>query len=332
MIFKSKKAEQLDIDKKLYSLLCQEYNELFPQLDKFIFFYNAEPIYISPNLRNTISDKTVRDFKKIGKKKYKIVKKFNIAGIANDETFIGDDPEPVKLILVNFNKRAKSDSVKNLETFDHEFGHHLTKEKPLTQHGAENECSAEAFSALKSAKRFGIDSSLFNNTAYLSAKKVISESHYHYFSAPIFAAKKIAENIDINKLSSDEFIEYSKAIADKVFLGEEKLNSIKKAFGKYTYDYEDYNMLVACAMLDNKQDEEIYRAGKLFLTSQKLDFDKLAKRDFFWRKTTEKMKAHEEETGFILNPIEAIEARDNINFVTEVQKEVKLRLTNNPTI
>jgi len=61
--------------------------------------------------------------------------------------------------------------------------------------------------------------------------------------------------------------------------------------------------------LKNKNDEYVYRAGKLYLSRPEI---KKSLKGTFWDKAFASMEEHEKSAGFVLNPVDAPERKTGI--------------------
>lgn len=329
-MFLKKKTETSEdfYNKSFIKNVCQEYDERFPQLGNTIFYYNDEPLYISTELKSSLTKKQQKHILRAGKNKNKYIKKTLAGAHVTDSFELPDLDDAINTIIIKSDRVSKEDASWMINSIDHEFGHLLTKTKPLKDCKDECEAEADVFALLMNIKRFGKDTITYKEGPYIHCTNIFSEtgSPFHYTTNALLAVHKFCSEVDVHKLSSKELIETSRVIAEKTSIDNDKLQSMKRTFTRRKLPFNDVSKSIATVILEHNYNEPFYRAGKLFLSYYNSKRPRTKDSFNFWAKIDSEMKKHEEETGFILNPIEALEARENIDFVEEVKKDVKKRM------
>lgn len=309
---------------EIFSQSAKNYADNFGWLDDLIVTSEKGLIYMTEQMSELLKDNQeyLKDYIKRETSILKTPEYFSTAYSSLNDEMEGLDRY---FSSISINSSSSSNSFISMEfskkkskifDFDHEVGH-LVAEMPYnikTQN--QKESIADVFAILMHVKRFGNqDLKLFDNVAYnYSNYLILSDDAGYYTSKSIFAAKKFAEEIDIEKLSLNQIKICATQIGSSFALSENKLEKINKTYKKVgeIFDEEkstkrEYLQEIAKTMLAHKNDEDIYRAGKLFLESQKTSIviEKLRKTNSFWSKALTEMKKHEEETNFCLNPIKS---------------------------
>lgn|GEM_PF-3748882 len=231
----------------------------------------------------------------------------------------------LKFLNKTNSKSPKDVLFEELETFNHEFGHAIINEYPYNHFFALTESSADAFAALTHIKTFGkntgfIQKKIYDRNLFVIFGKDINDTQY-YTSGIYFSAEYLAKKIDIENLSLKDLTWYAKKVVDGFSVKKDVLDKINKAYeaprkinvSKTIEESKRWRhclRAVARVMLDNRNDQDIYRAGKLYLShpyTKKRIITSIEEGSYFWKKTFETMEAHEKATGFILNPVEAVE-------------------------
>jgi len=301
----------------------------YKKLENTIVFYNEAPIYISPEIAKIISPSLEKEIKQLGKDRYK--KNRNRAyGQAEDDVHLEATSSLINVVslVVDNVREIPKDTSLLFRTLRHEFGHIVTATKPLKETKYEDEFRADAFCAIETAKELGTRCALFTYFPYLRARKVIDASPVHCTSNSFFAVEKLAAKIDFNKVSDKEVVEFSRVICDKVKIDALELADIRDTFDKVSIDPEHPESSIVNIMKRYKDNEILYRAARLYLPVLGISVEKeyCSNTCLNMAETFKEIKEHEKATGFILNPIEAIEKKQNINFADEVIKEVKARI------
>lgn len=198
---------------------------------------------------------------------------------------------------------------------DHEAGHAILKHRDKTTY---NETSAEAFASLMHIKRFGKNTGFIEQKAYTHSNFVIIqdslENSVYYTSSALFGVDALSKKIDIEQLSTKDLVWYAENLSVFFCMEDSVLDKINEAYKTPRAVYEENNLSksdrkVAIAMLKNKNDEYVYRAGKFYLSQPEI---KKSLKGMFWNKALATMEEHEKATGFILNPVEIKERETGI--------------------
>jgi len=306
-------------------------HKTFPnQLRNLLIVSTKEPLFISPEIAEHLS-KYPNAIKKAIEKETKLMKKLNATGIAYKFYFL--ENKRLKLIGINLNistPQQYPNTSKNMMAIgiaDHELGHLVVKNgvptRLLSSHHTA-ECAADSFAALRHVQRFGTKTGWFKT--YNRAHTIIFNlSPIHYTSAVIQKIENLRKIKDISKLSLKETAKLAEEIASKYAIKPEAMARINKAFENLSKIYKEktnydnpnkrghWNKLsrrdkviilkeLVRTMLKNKNDHDIYRAGKLFIDLRDVkDLIKICRKDPFWIKSRKEMSEFEKTSGIILN-------------------------------
>jgi len=315
---------------------AKEYASNFNWLEKLVISSETGLIFVSEEMQDVVKEHP-KAFKEYLKNEAALLKDSDVGAAALSST--NDEIEGVSTLFssVSVNKKSKIKSFHGLDfnnkksiifNYDHEFGHLIaeTPYKIATDHQIEG--IADTFALLLHIKRFGYENyDIFHTLATISTDYIIlSDNIDYYTSHAVYAVKALSEEIDIQKLSIKEIAEYATKIGSSFALSEETLEKIKEV---YTPAREEFNKEtprkefleeVVKVMLSNKDDEDVYRAGKLFLSETRTNIfvNQYKKYDSFWSHSLKEMERHEAETGFSLNPIK-VDYPQIIPFIKEIK-------------
>lgn len=220
-----------------------------------------------------------------------------------------------------FVSSAYPQDMNHITLFDHEMGHLVVKEAwPQNSSPHIAECAADAYAVLRHLQRFGNATDIFECAPFNIAEHALLQSTIHYSSAAIQAVERIRTEgkIDIAALSLQDTSRLAGEIGSRYSFAEETLEKIYDAYAParqfydlHSRDFNGFTRAVVEVMRQNKDDHDIYRAGKLYLSRPDVK-DRLAS-----LKKTEPsffdifsfMEQHEKDSGFIPNAAEAMDAQ-----------------------
>lgn len=302
---------------EIFAQSAKAYNEVFPGLlKKLVIFSTSNIMYVSPYMVDKLSAHT-KELQKLLRANSKRIERDGLYAIVNykeciDETFnftsitLGRDMFK-KPYLAN---KKHENEISNILNFDHEIGHIVAgKTGRFDFHVGEG--IADAFALIMYLKRFGNRKNIFSSAAYSMASHVVlTNSPRHYTSRVIFAVEKLSKEVDLSKISIKDAAWYARKIGIKYTLDKKILERINEA---YKYPRQVYNsgkdeflLSVLKTMLKNKNDEEIYRAGKLFISDKDIakTIRQNCKKDSVWLDNLNSLHKHEAIVNFVLNPLE----------------------------
>lgn len=199
---------------------------------------------------------------------------------------------------------------------DHEIAHLVVKEADNHPDYIE-ESAADIYASLCQIKKHGSTTDLLKELVKEMASASVAGITRYYTSAGIQASIEVGEKNDLRGTSLKELSKLTSKLTKKYHLTEQMVLKLDDAFAStklimafHGFDTALYKETVRI-MVNNKNDEDIYRAGKLFLStaSSKNFIENESKNDTFWNKAQEYMERHEKDTEFLLNPARAMEKK-----------------------
>ncbi len=158
--------------------------------------------------------------------------------------------------------------------FDHEMGHVLVWEAWLFNTNAHvSECAADAFAALRHIQRYGDRTDFLEHAAATVAHSGVAGSKIHFASAVFqkIAALQKSGKVDIANLPLEDTVKLAGRIAVDYSFPLDVLDRIRDAYdaspavGNNDCGSAAESKAIIKVMLKHKDDEDIYRAGKLAL-------------------------------------------------------------------
>ncbi len=213
------------------------------------------------------------------------------------------------------------------DNFVHECGHALVDNgRPLydnlyIEHLAE--CAADALKIIEHYAEKG-HNDWYHNANSNANSIVLGFSPIHYRNTITHAVKNLAACCDLSKLDIEQKIQLAGYVAREYAFYSGDLASIMEVFKPVADDYRfhkhfmrEHVVLCANAMLENTNNHDAYRAGKIFLSS---DFMKEYISQYFaegpvWQELSVKMKEFEESSGIELNPAIAHDNKSDYSFI-----------------
>jgi hypothetical protein len=241
------------------------------------------------------------------------VSKSDIAGTPIRHMSLMGRPEPL------FVSGDHADEMNLIGLFDHEMAHLIIEEAEGPPYGHKTECTADAYAVLRHLQRFGDTTDIFEFAPAMGAAAAIFYSPQHYTGAVIQKIESLVKegNIDIQSLSLEETARLAAKIGTEYALSELELAEIWDAYdaaGKlYKEEKTDWAATIKAivgVMLEYKDDDHVYRAGKLFISrpdAKDIIADKLSS-DPEFQDMAARMEQHEKDSGFILNAADAMDA------------------------
>jgi hypothetical protein len=311
----------------IFNAAAKEYHDSFPdQLANLFLTLGDAPIYVSAGAAKLVTG-SAAEVKNMIARRRKDMDARGWSGMVGPEDVNGG-----RLQHMSLNEEAHtliSDkypaSMVQMALFDHEMGHLLVREgSPLISNSHVAECAADAFAVLRHIQRFGrvadvaeiFDQGLLNRTGAIVAGFAPS----FYYTTPVI--QKIAGiqrrgEIDIAALTLRETANLAGELAIKYSFGQNTLDKISAAYTPVhkVYDREGTMvsapvvMAIARVMSDNRNDDDIHRAGRLLLSHPRM---KPVIRQLQPERRLQEMlallKRHEKETGILLNVAAAVDA------------------------
>jgi len=280
----------------------------FPErLDKLVVLVMPleQPVYISPDIAEHLSG-NVAAVKEAVAEITDYLRRHNMHGVADLHYALAK--KTVKIIgLTKSSSNACSarytEEMDAVTTFDHEIGHLVVK-NGFSDNYHLAECAADAYAALRHVQRYGMDTDFLEY--YDRSYNVIQELiPIHYTNAVLQKALRLAEERDISRLSLRETAELAATIAKECRLYKKTLEKLSGAFrsARDVFEKSGWNerVLRECVkvMRENKDDPDVYRAGKSVLSDPVLK-KIINKMNPFWQDAFEWMARHEKESGIVL--------------------------------
>jgi|GEM_PF-2103561 len=330
----SQKNENL---KETFKQAAADYVANFVELENLVVTSTKKPIYVSEKVAETLKHKPcyLKKVVRFGRKHMRS----EDAGIAfyfdnvSGQGFIKTVAMATDLSKKAEQERSAEDRIHEMKTFDHEVGHLLAGVSY-----SRSEFFPDAFTALMHIKRFGKDTDYLQKRPLVRAgATIISGRTSHYTSSVWFAAEKLSKEVDIQSLSNRDILTYAGVLTSMYQLEEKQLKEIKKAYALPSIVFKALQTtplkLIAKAMLKNKNNEEVYRAGRLviaYLEPHPSLKGNLRNKNSFWKKAFAEMEAHEKATGFVLNPVEAYDKKhstDSVKLMIEKKSRQRNRVS-----
>ncbi len=299
------------------------YRAAFPEkLANLFVTLGTERIFIAPEIADFIAKNPSLTEKKIEERLDWMKARGSCAAAARD--YIGF--VPVNHIAMKDLKPGaqERDIRRQIQDAEHEAGHFIV-ENGLGASPHLGECAADAFATLRHIQRFG---GMTEDAAAELAHHAVFETPppIHYTSAVVQKIRNMHDGgkIDIRGLSLEKTAALAAKIAAAYALDDATLGKISDAFAPVNWivatdkrplsdsgKLRDIFKTIAEVMLDNRHDEDIYRAGRLCFECKKTK-DMIAAKlphDAVLYNLRRKMAQHEEETGFILDPALAVDKK-----------------------
>jgi len=265
--------------------------------------------------------------------------------------FVEDDgeilgTEDIALVYINtqkadnyFGEPKVTATYDNVFFLDHEMGHFLADDETISQHISES--ISDAHASLRHVARFGNNTNYFENLINDVSLRPIFSSKFHYTVGALSAVDRLKTKVNISKIPESDLIICSNEIGRAYAYDDFILDNIEEAYydafmaftsNDVSFTKQNGLEVLVNTMLENKDDENIYRAGKLYL---QIDFVKDTLKEFyetnknFWDKSFAQMKKHEEKSGFVLN---ASVAMDNERHGSAVDKIANSLINRNPKL
>jgi len=333
---------------EMFNASTLELQKSFPeQLKCLLIVSTDETLFVSPEIAKHLSKNTEKVKRLLAYQK-EYMDKHRANGLSYRH-FGFDDMLDIKLIALDLNYKFINyhpncdKKMMTISVADHELGHLVVKNATASSiftTAQEAECSADAFAAIRHVQRFGTNTDWFK--AYnRSSLIVFNLSPDHYTSAVIQKIEKLTQKQDLSKLSLKETAELAKKISDDYSFSKKALERISKKFYKLGKKYKDkvdyYNPestnrwdyldkkekselleMLTNIMLENKDDHDVYRAGKLFLERKEVqDILVELNENTLLGSNLKKMQSFERTSGIILN---LAKAADNYKDSSWTQK------------
>lgn len=309
----------------IFRASAAQYHDAFPKtLDNFFVVVDGDVIYATPQFSQEApltKDSIVREL-------MDLMEAEGDSGRAI-RAYIGDAPfialglhEGVSSGRVS---TAPSPEINKILDFDHEMGHALVPGGWDAPSLSTREGAAAAFAALRHVQRFGPTTDIFEAAPAWDAINLVLQPSEH--AAMVFTVQKVAslvkQGLDVASLSLRETAELAGDIAAEYVPEQAMMDKVSVAYARPRAHYEKtgradiVNVIksVAQVALENKDDDDIYRFGRLFLSRQDVrghiatatgdDAKEFARIE-------RAMKRHEEESGFTLNAAEAMDAEKKL--------------------
>lgn len=315
-----------------FNASAENYYRTFPErLKTLLVISTAEPIYVSPHITAHLT-RNAAAVRKLIEKNTRYMHENKAMGLAGGEVI---DSVTLDYITVDMQQSRRTcvskkhpQSMNLTYVFDHEMGHLLTDGPGIPARGSHHvrECAADAFAALRHLQRFGSTTDIFQNFPYDRAGSIAARtSSIHYTSA---AVQKVANlqkgsTINIGSLSLQQTAAIARQIAVEYALDGQTLEKIFEAYAiaraihnsapqeDNSKDWARIIRAVVKTMQENKDDHDIYRAGRLYLICPEIKerINAVIEEDPSFSAIFNFMPEHERENGFILNAADALDAQ-----------------------
>jgi hypothetical protein len=284
------------------------YRSAFPeQLANLVISSAADIVYASPEIAAHLAE-NVAEVKEMIAKRTQIMREQDYAAGAGYPQVKG-----TTLDYLSFRQDAPyrpgvsteyPAKINIIYTFDHEICHLVA---------GDSEWAAEAFAALRHRQRFD-KTDIFKHAHSEDAFEIIFRDPRYYLSAVIHRIESIEKEgrINIKSLSLQETAKLAKDIARDYALDDATLKKIHDAYQplrtliKGGASEAQAISMIPLIMLENKDDHDIYRAGKLYLSAPDVKAFITATKS--GRENLALLEKHEKESGFILNAADAKDA------------------------
>jgi hypothetical protein len=280
---------------QIFNVTAAAAYKAFPQeLDNLVVLLapTAEtPVYVSPGIADQLT-KNIAAVKEAVAERAELMRIHNASGIAHKYYPLAGTV--VKMIALNENVRGLfspryTKEMRAILVLDHEIGH-LAVKTGHTSNGHLNECSADAYATLRHIQRFGKNTDQAKAHGDRNARSIVLfRDAEHYTTDTVQRVRQLSAEMDISGLSLHETADLAEKIADECCLDSETLEKIRIAFlpvnnacltgmgsrreilGKlYAEDRDAYALFcreTISVMREHRDDPDIFKAGKRFLTS-----------------------------------------------------------------
>ncbi len=245
-------------------------------------------------------------------------KDFNLVIMNADEKFLSQD--------MQFQASGKfSPAIHMISILDHEIGHHVAPGGKGESYPNLMESAADAYAALRHVQRFGNDTDFFDNVTFTRTRLIVhNKSPFHYTTAVMQKIEKLRKEMDLSALSPQETAELAGKIAHSYCMPPQVIQKVAFAFQPLKIYMAQkgigdnpapsdsnigYFRLLVDIMRRNKDDHDVYRAGKLIISKHLDTLKGEAAKDPFWKEALSFMEGHEKSSGIILNLAAALDAR-----------------------
>lgn len=311
--------------KEIFKAAAQAYHRAYPQVLKhFVVYSKSGFVYVSPPALERMEDfDTEKEALQVLKED---MEASGYPAYAHRIELDDPHPAPVNAVLLDLRYRfcksaadSRSQKMASVFVLDHEIGHFVVRRgiPGFTNQARQHlrECAADAYAALMHIKRFGGITDGFWQIAGERAGEIVYGSRDHYTRAVFSAVAQVAERTNVAALSMPDIERLAGRVARRYHYSTRRLNKIRHAFSAARHTYAHAGSLVpkvftdtAKAMLQHRQDSDIYRAGKLLLASP-AGSRYLESGTRFWRGVRQAMATHEQQHRMVLDPASALDTR-----------------------
>lgn len=307
---------------------AQLYQKTFPEklANLFVTMGDAQ-IYVAPEVADLLTE-NLADVREMVAQKAAFMRTQNWGAMATEFTAVQDDGTKTRVNhlmmpekpVTGFVSGAFPAAMNNIGVFDHEMGHFIV-EGGYAADVQRAECAADAYAALRHIQRFGLDTDLLSHAPAMAAEAALFEPFpLHYTTAVFQKITRIQKEgkIDIEKLSLPDTAALAGKIAVDYALSDVTLGKIHAAYARVRAaereerpDWAWTIRAVAAAMLAHRHDDDIYRAGKLYLERPEIKriIETKLGTDGKFQRALAAMAKHEKDSGFIIDASVAIDKK-----------------------
>ncbi|MBU6475857.1 MAG: hypothetical protein KGQ70_07805 [Alphaproteobacteria bacterium] len=307
-----------------FNRAAADYRASFPErLGNLFVTLSSERIYVAPEIAALLAENAAPVSRMIAQRD-KLMREMGWAAAAGLQDVGGARLRHLSLSEEEnprYVPAPDAHGMNKIAEFDHEMGHFVVREgdaKNPSRHAAE--CAADAFAALRHIQRFGGETGFFAHAPFAVAKSVIFGDKIHYVSAVFqkIAALQKEGILDIRALSLPETALLAGKLAREYALSAETLGRIHAAYAaapavrNSAFLSKDEAQAVMRVMLEHRHDDDVYRAGKLYI-SQAAVQKALDGEDPEVKEMRAEMARHEKETGFTPDAAAAMDKKPAAN-------------------
>ncbi len=309
---------------EIYNSSAAHYRKTFPEkLANLYITLGFDEVYASPDIGAHLTQ-NISSVREMVSGRLALMKKLNIDAAVGANSVGGKEVRYLSMLDApdtSFVSALFPPAMNQIAIFDHEMGHIVVPNGSQGKPAHLSECAADAYAALRHLQRFGTATDILGHAPYMAAESALFEPFpLHYTSAVFQKIARIRQEgeIDIQALSLQETAALAGKIAIDYAYSDITLGKIHSAYARARAaereERSDWARVVCCvaaAMLEHRHDDDIYRAGKLYLGRpeiKRLIGTKLADHAQF-QSALAAMARHEKDSGFIPDAAAAIDKK-----------------------
>ena len=270
---------------------CAAYGKVFPEsLARLYVTLGEEEIYVAPEIAAFLTRNTAKIRAMVEER----VMAMNLRGARGTTAIrrfgfdtllylsVNDEKENDRFVSRAPGAGISVEAVNKTGTFDHEIGHIVTVNGRLDGRPHLGECAADAFAALRHIQRFGGATDIFRHAPAMTARAAVFGSFPIHYTSAVFSevARLCGEDLRaIASLPLEDTARLAANIAEDSALDDATLAKIGYAFKEVQAARLDESLSTApekwravlkntvSALRNNRHDDDICRAGRLFLAA-----------------------------------------------------------------